>query len=154
MDRNLEFLCYMKFLYCGSSGPRWRTVCSWRTGIWTELGKFWFIFHFWTVDRPGPECRPSSVQIFCIADRLGSRCGPSSVQILANVKNQQNFVLARFYVSRTVRPWGADRPQVIFECSDIFITIYSRWDSCADGLGLNCRPSTCAQKNGQLAHNG
>jgi hypothetical protein len=52
----------------------------------------------------------------------------------------------RFGSSQTVRPWGADRPQVIFECSDIFITVYSRWDSCAYGPGLYCRPSVCAQK--------
>jgi hypothetical protein len=103
---------------------------------------------FCIADRPGSRCRPSTVQIFCIANRLGSRCGPSAMQISANVQSQQNFVLAQFYVSRTVRPWGADCPQVIFEWSDIFITVYSCWDSCADGPSLYCRPSACAQKRG------
>jgi hypothetical protein len=35
-----------------------------------------------------------------------------------------------------------------FECSDIFIIIYSSWDSCAYGPGLYCKPSACAQKRG------
>jgi hypothetical protein len=105
------------------------------------------------MDCPRPECRPSSVQIFCIADRPGSRCGPSIVQISTNVQSQQNFGLARFLVSQTVRAHGADHLQVFFECSEIFITIDSRWDSCVDGPGLNCIMSACAEKR-QLAHNG
>jgi hypothetical protein len=146
MGKNTEFLCFVTFLYCEPSGPKWRTVCSWRTVVWTELEKFCFGFLFWTANHPGPKCGPSSVQIFCIADCLGSKCGLFVVQYLANVQSLQNFVLAQFYVSRTVRPWRADRPQVIFECSDIFITVYSRWDSCADSPGLYCRSSVCAHK--------
>ena len=59
---------------------------------------------FCIADRPGSRCGPSTVQIFCIADRLGSRCGPSAVKISANVQSQQNFILAQFYVSWTIRP--------------------------------------------------
>jgi hypothetical protein len=105
------------------------------------------------VDHPGPERGPSSVLIFYIEDRPRSRCGPSAIQILANVRSQQNFGLALFLVSRTVRAHGADGLQVFVECSDIFIVVDSHWDSCADGPGLNYRPSACAQKRGQLAHN-
>jgi hypothetical protein len=56
-------------------------------------------------------------------DRPGSECGPSLVQISANMQSQQNFGLARFLVSRTIRVHGADRPQVFVECYDIFIAV-------------------------------
>jgi hypothetical protein len=74
-------------------------------------------------DHPGIECGPSSTQIFCIADSLGSKSRPSAVQILANAQSQQNFGLARFLVSQTVRAHVSDRPQVFFECSNIFIVV-------------------------------
>jgi hypothetical protein len=64
------------------------------------------------------------------------------------VQSHQNFGLAQFLVSRTVRAHGADCMQVFFECSDIFIAIDRHWDSCVDGPGLNCRPSACALKRG------
>jgi hypothetical protein len=132
--------------YRGPFGPAWQTVHGSNLMWWIETWSFCVSWIFWTADRLGPECGPSSVQIFCIAYRPGSRCGPSTIQISANVQSQQHFDFARFYVSRTIRPWGANHSKVIFECSDIFIAIYSRWDSCADDPGLNCRPSACEKR--------
>jgi hypothetical protein len=113
-----------------------------------NLGSFFsvFIFELWTVQCLSAD--RSRYKYFVLQTHPGSRCGLSAVQISTNVQSQQTFVLARFYVSRTVRPWGSDHPQVFFECSDIFIAVDSRWDSHADGLGLNRRPSACAQKRG------
>jgi hypothetical protein len=140
MGRNVKFLCFAKILYCRPFVPRWRTVRTWRTGVWIELEKVMFCFFL--------NCGPSGAWVRTVLSTNILYCGLSIVQISANVQSQQNFVLAQFYVSHIVRPWGADRLQVFFECSDIFITVYSRWDSCADGPGLYCRPSACARKRG------
>jgi hypothetical protein len=143
---------WAELMYRGPSGPAQRTVHRSNLRWWIETRSFYVSWSFYTTDRlvasGGPSVvegllfgqnSRSSVLVFFFelrtvrglsVDRLGSRCGPFAVQISANVQSQQNFVLAQFYVSQTVRPWGADRPRVIFECSDIFITIYSRWDSC------------------------
>jgi hypothetical protein len=159
--------------YRGPSRLAWRIVRRSNLRWWAETQSFYVLWSFCTADRLVQGGGPSAVEGMVFGQNSWSSILVFIFELWIVRGLSADRPQYKYFVVQTIRStifskcaespelrfgsifgiadlpgsWG--RPSAsLFECSDIFIAVDSHWDSCADGLSLNCRPSACAHKRG------
>jgi hypothetical protein len=143
----------------GPSGPAWHTVCRSNLRWWAETCSFRVSRSFYTADHLVSGGGPSVVEGLVFGQNSGCsvlvsflNCGPSGAWVRTVCSTnfskcvESTKLLFGLVLCIVDHPALRGRPSA----SHFWMLwhFYSHWDSCADGPGLNCRPSACAQKRG------